>query len=134
MANALYDTGRNAFLNGDIDYTSDTIKMALVSNSYTPDLANHDFYDDISSNVVGTPQTLANKTASAGVANCDDVNFGLVASGSTINYILLYKDTGTAGTSQLIALYDTAVGLPFVTSGAEITIKIDTGANKLFKL
>jgi len=134
MANALYDTGRNAFLNGDIDYTSDTIKMALVSNSYTPDLANHDFYDDISSNVVGTPQTLANKTASAGVANCDDVNFGLVASGSAINYILLYKDTGTAGTSQLIALYDTAVGLPFVTSGAEITIKIDTGANKLFKL
>lgn len=134
MANALYDSGRNAFLNGDIDYTNDTIKMALVSEDYTPDLAGHDFYDDISANVVGTPQTLSNKTAVAGVANCDDVSFGTVASGSTIGYILLYKDTGSPSASQLIALYDTAVGLPFSTSGAEITIKIDTGANKLFKL
>jgi hypothetical protein len=134
MANALYDTGRDAFLNGDIDYTNDTIKMVLVSNGYTPDLANHSFYSSVSSNVVGTPQALTSKTTSAGVANCADVSFGAVTSGSTISYILLYKDTGTASTSQLIALYDTAVGLPFATSGAEITIKIDSGANKLFKL
>lgn len=134
MANALYDTGRNAFLNGEINYTSDTIKMALVSDGYTPDLANHEFYDDLSANVVGTPQALLGKTAVAGIANCSDVEFGTVASGSTINYILIYKDTGSEAASQLIALYDTAVGLPFITSGAEITIKIDTGANKLFKL
>lgn len=134
MANALYDTGRNAFLNGEINYSNDTIKMALVSDAYTPDLASHEFFDDVSSNVVGTPQSLTNKTAIAGVANCDDVDFGVVAAGSTINYILLYKDTATSNTSQLIALYDTAVGLPFLTSGAEIKIRIDTGANKLFKL
>lgn len=134
MANALYDSGRNAFLNGDIDYTNDTIKMALVKDSYVPDLASHNFYNEVSSNVVGTPQTLANKTTTAGVANCDDVNFGTIASGSLIKYILLYKDTGSAAASQLIALYDTAAGLPFNTSGAEIAIKIDSGANKLFKL
>ena len=27
MANALYDTGRAAFLNGDIDWTNDNIKF-----------------------------------------------------------------------------------------------------------
>lgn len=134
MANALYDTGRNAFLNGEINFTSNTIKMALLSDGYTPNLASHDFYNDVSSFVVGTPQSLTNKTANAGVAGCDDVSFGPVASGSNVNYILIYKDTGTAGTSQLIALYDTATGLPFATSGADITIRIDTGANKLFKL
>lgn len=134
MANALYDSGRNGFLNGEIDYTDDTIKMALVSASYTPSLAGHNFYSDVSSNVVGTPQELSSKTTSAGVANCADVNFGTVATGSDVTYILLYKDSGTDSTSQLIALYDTAVGIPFATSGAEITIKIDSGANKLFKL
>lgn len=134
MANALYDTGRDAFLNGDIDYTADTIKMALVSSSYTPNLNTHDFWNDVSANVVGTPQTLAGKSTSAGIANCSDVTFSAVAGGSTVAYIVLYKDTGTPATSQLIACYDTATGLPIVTSGADITIRIDTGSNKLFKL
>jgi hypothetical protein len=134
MSNALYDSGRNAFLKGEINFIDDTIKMALVSSNHVPDLSNHTFYSSISGDVVGTPQTIQNKTAVAGVANSDDVDFGAIATGSTINYILLYKDTGTAGTSPLIALYDTATGIPFATSGSEVTIKIDNGANKLFKL
>jgi len=134
MANALYDNGRNAFLNGDIDYTNDTIKMALVSGSYVPDLVDHDFFNDLSSSVIGIPQVLSGKTTSAGVANCSDVNFGTITAGSVVQYIVLYKDSGSDSTSNLIALYDTAVGIPFTTSGAEITIKIDTGASKLFKL
>jgi hypothetical protein len=32
MANSLYDIGRNGFLNGDIDFLNDTIKMALLKN------------------------------------------------------------------------------------------------------
>lgn len=134
MANALYDAGRNAFLNGSINFSSDTIKMALVSSSYTPNLSTHDFWNDVSANVVGTPQTLTNKTTTAGVADCDDVTFSAVASGSTVSYLVVYKDTGTASTSNLIACYDTATGIPIATSGADITIRIDSGSNKLFKL
>lgn len=134
MANALYEAGRDAFLNGDIDYSADTIKMALVSSSYTPNFSTHDFWDDVSANVVGTPQTLASKSTSAGVATCADVTFSAVTSGSTVSYIVLYKDTGTPSTSALIACFDTATGLPISTSGADITIRIDTGSNKLFKL
>lgn len=134
MANALYGTGRDAFLNGDIDYSADTIKMALVSDAYTPNLTTDDFWNDVSANVVGTPQTLASKTTALGIANCADVTFSAVAGGSTVTYIVLYKDTGTPATSQLIACYDTATGLPIATSGADITIRIDTGSNKLFKL
>lgn len=136
MANSLYDSGRNSFLTGEIDYVNDTVKMALVATSYTSDVSGHVYYNDIdpASNVVGTAQTLLNKTAVAGVADCDDVEFGTIAAGSTIAYIVLYKDTGDNNTSPLIAVYDTAAGLPFTTSGSEITIKIDDGANKLFKL
>ena len=134
MANALYDAGRNSFLTGAINFTSDTIKMALVSSSYTPNLSTHDFWNDVSANVVGTPQTLTTKTATAGVADCDDVTFTAVAGGSTVTYLVLYKDTGSSATSNLIACYDTATGLPITTSGADITIRIDNSSSKLFKL
>jgi hypothetical protein len=30
MANAVYDKAREAFLNGDLDWSSDTIKVVLV--------------------------------------------------------------------------------------------------------
>jgi hypothetical protein len=57
MANALYDKGRQAFLEGSIAYLTDTIKVALVTNGYTPNLSTHQFYSDLTpgSNVVGTP-------------------------------------------------------------------------------
>lgn len=134
MANALYGTGRDAFLNGDIDFAADTIKMALVSDAYTPSINVHNFWDDVSSNVVGTPQTLSGKSSALGVANCSDVTFSAVAGGSTVAYLVLYKDSGVAGTSPLIALYDTVTGFPLETSGSDIVIQIDTGSNKLFKL
>lgn len=44
-------------------------------------------------------------------------------SGSTITQFVVYNDTGTAATSELIALYDTATGLPCVPNGGNITLQ-----------
>ena len=134
MANSLYDKGREGFLTGAINFTSDTINMILVNDSYSPDTSVDQVYSDVSSFVVGSPVALSSKDATSGVANCADVVFSSVAGGSTVAYIVLYKDTGAPSTSTLIALYDTATGLPFSTNGANVTIAIDTGALKLFKL
>lgn len=108
--------------------------MGLVAAAYSPTLASDQFYSTISSAVIGTPVALTSKSSSAGIANCANVTFTSVAAGSTAAYIALYKDTGTPANSQLIALIDTATGLPVVTNGGNITVTIDTGANKLFKL
>lgn len=133
MANALYDLGRNAFLKGQIDYLTHTIKAALVSGSYTPDLAADQYWSTVVGNVVGTPQALANKTATAGVANADPTTFSSVV-GSVVVYVVIYRDTGTNGTSPLIALIDTGTGLPVTPNGGDITINWDTGISKIFKL
>jgi hypothetical protein len=108
--------------------------IPVHTSSYTPNLSTHDFWNDVSANVVGTPQTLANKTATAGVADADDVTYTAVAGGSTVSYLVLYKDTGNTATSNLIACFDTATGLPITTSGADITIRFDSGSNKIFRL
>ena len=134
MSNALYDKGREGFLDGSIDWDTDTIKAALVKTAYTPDLANHDNWDDVSANVVGTPQTLTGKTVAAGVADAADITFSSV-SGDQCSYIVLYKDTGTPSTSRLIACIDTATGLPVTPNGGDITVTWDdTAGLKIFKL
>ena len=136
MANALYDTGRNAFLTGDIDWVNDDIRVILVdAQDYTVDLSLHDFLDDIpaGARVATGSASLANKSATGGVADADDETLSSV-SGDESEALVLYKHTGTESTSQLIAYIDTATGLPVTPNGGDITITWDSGANKIFKL
>ena len=133
MANALYDLGRQAFLEGAIDYLADDIKCALVRNDYVPNLATDDYYDNVNSYVVGTPVSLSNKTSTNGVADADNLTFTAVT-GTNVTYLVLYQDTGVAATSHLIALWDTVAGLPYTPTGADVVVAWDNGASKIFKL
>ncbi|WP_150523840.1 hypothetical protein [Roseibium sediminis] len=138
MANALYTKFKEAILKGEIDLTSDTIKVALVDTGGYTFAATHQFLSDIGSNILGTAQTLANATVTNGVFDADDVVFTEQAAGigtlDAIEALVIYKDTGTAATSNLIAYYDTATGLPVNPNGGDITITWDAGANKIFAI
>ncbi|MDX7846036.1 hypothetical protein SJR91_00260 [Aeromonas caviae] len=133
MANALYDKGREKFLTGAINASVDTLKCALIKDTYAPTLGSDEFFSTLSSHVVGTPQTLTSKTVTGGVLDAADVTFSAVPT-AAVKYCAIYKDTGSAATSPLIALFDTAAGLPVSTNGGDIIIAWDNGANKIFKL
>ncbi|ANO03595.1 hypothetical protein [Mycobacteroides immunogenum] len=137
MANALYDKGREAFATGAINWNGDTIKVVLVdttAGAYTPNLATHQFLSDIAAGArVATSGALTGKTATAGICNAASVTFSAV-SGASVEAMVIYKDTGTVGTSPLIAYIDTATGLPVSPNGGDINIAWDTGTNKIFKL
>lgn len=134
MANALYDTGRNAFLQGQINWVLDNISAVLVDTaSYTVDLVNHQYLSDIPLAARTATAALTGKTAVAGVADAADTTF-LNVTGPQSEALVLYKDTGIDTTSQLIAYIDTAVGLPVTPSGGDIVILWDNGTNKIFKL
>lgn len=143
MANALYPKYKELLLNPGtlgstsgtaVDLADDTIKVALVdTGTYTYSSA-HDFYDDVSAAVVGTPQTLGSKTVTNGVFDAADVTFTSV-SGSSVEALVIYKDTGTASTSPLIAYIDTvSSGLPVTPNGGNITVTWDNGSSKIFAL
>lgn len=132
MASALYDKGREAFLLGDIDWVTDDIKaIAIDASDYTVDFATHEFLDDIPGAArVSTSPDLTTKTATAGVADCDDITFAAVT-GDSIEAVVIYKDTGIEATSNLIAYIEAG---PVTPNGTDLTFTVSEGANKLFKL
>lgn len=135
MANALYDLGRQAFLNGGINWLSDDIRGILVdSASYAVNLATHDFLDDIPAPArTAVSTSLTGKTSTNGVADANDVTFTTVT-GPQSEAVVIYKHTGTEATSNLIAYIDTATGLPVTPSGGNISVTWDNASNKIFKL
>lgn len=137
MSSALYNSYKESLLSQSpvTDLDTDTIKAALVmSASYTFSAA-HAFVSDLGAGrAATTDQTLGSKTVAAGVFDAADVSFPAVT-GTSVNAIVLYKDTGVAGTSPLIAYIDTAsAGLPVVPNGGAIAVAWDNGTNKIFKI
>lgn len=100
-----------------IDLMADTIKLALVTSAYTPDIDAHDFWDDVSANeATGTGYTaggatFASKTGAV-VAASDLAKFDAadvawtISSALSARYAVLYKSTGTGATSPLIGYVD----------------------------
>jgi len=135
MANALYDLGREGFLDGTIDWDTDNIKVVLVdATDYVVNLAtDNDLADIAVGGRVATSANLSSKTVTAGVADAADVTFSTVT-GDESEALVIYQDTGVEGTSRLIAYIDSATGLPVTPNGGDITVTWDSGANKIFKL
>ena len=134
MSNALYGKGKEKILSAAIDFTTATIKVALVKNTYPQNLSTDEFYSDISAYVLNTPQTLGSKTVTLGVFDAADVTYTAVTAGDTCEAVVIYKDTGVAGTSPLIAYIDTITGFPLATNGGDITIQWDNGSFRVFSL
>lgn len=140
MSNALYAQGRERFLGHTtegISWINDTIKCSLVSSSYTPSAATHTYLSSITAHTGSTTAfTLVTKTATTGTADAGDATFSTVAANSVWNYVVIWKEVaaGTIATSPLIAVLDTATGLPVTSSGGDIIIQWDNGANKIFTL
>lgn len=135
MANALYDKGRQGFLEGAIDWDTDDIRIILIDVAdYTVNLATHDNLDDVAGAArVATSGSLGSKTVTDGVADAGDVTLSAV-SGDPSEAIVGYKHTGTESTSRLIFYIDTATGLPVTPNGNDIIVRWDNGSNRIFKL
>jgi hypothetical protein len=103
--------------NKEVDFDSDTIKVALLTSSYTPNQDSHDYWDDVSSfEVSGTGytaggNTLASKTvgytSGTNVTKFDAADVSWTSSTITARYAVLYDDTpATAATKPLIGYVD----------------------------
>jgi hypothetical protein len=117
MPSKLYGQFLSQALNKEIDWDTDTIKVALLSNAYTPDQDAHNYFDDVVANeVTGTGYTqggitLANKTNTYNsatnviVLDADDVTWS--SSTITARYAVVYDASpATNATRPLIGYVD----------------------------
>ena len=135
MANSLYARGKQRMLEKLISFKDDDIQALLVSADYTPDPNAHEFLSDVQAYALGgSTKPLANKTTTLGVFDASDVTWLQVAGGATAEAVVLFKNTGVAGTSPLLGYIDTITGFPVATGGSDITVQWDNGAFKIFSL
>lgn len=125
MANAIYPKWKEALIQASSNSAlTGTVKVALVdTGTYTYSSA-HEFLSSLSG-VVGTAQTLGTKTYTNGTFDAANVTFTAV-SGATVEALVIYIDTGVAGTSRLVSFQDTGVtGLPVTPNGGDINVTFD---------
>lgn len=136
MANRLYTKARQKFLEAGINLLTDTIKASLIdTGAYTPNFDTNEFFSIIPGAAVISTATITGKTTTDGVFNGDDSTFlSVPAISPTIEVVLIWKDTGVAATSPLIAYIDSATGLPVQPSGGNLTVVWDNGTDKIFRL
>jgi hypothetical protein len=142
MANALFDPGREGFLDATIDWDTAVIKVALV-RAYTFSAA-HKFVSDVTgaSGVLHvTSSALGSKTVTNGVADGADVAYTAVTANGSNHSVLVFQSSAVGGggdvaasAQRLIAWIDTGTNFPIIPNGGDITIAWDNGSNKIFKL
>jgi hypothetical protein len=122
MANAIYPKYKQAIIQSAANSSlTGTVKAALVDTSTYTYSAAHEFLSSLTG-VVGTAQTIGTKTYTDGVFDGDNLTYTAV-SGASAEAIVIYIDTGTAGTSRLVAYLDSGfTGLPVTPSGGDITV------------
>jgi len=143
MANKWYTKGLGSIMSGAVDLDTDTIKVMLVTSSYTFNVD-----DDFISSGAGTPggselsgtgytagfggagrKAITTKTVTLddtnnrAVFDGDDVAWTAINAGTAAAAILV-KEVTTDADSILIAYIDTATpAFPIVTNGGDVTIQ-----------
>lgn len=136
MSNGRYSKGREKFLSAQIDWLNDDIKAALIDAAdYTVNLVTHEFLSDIP--LIGRTaisNSLADKTVTNGWAGSSNIVFENPV-GDISEAIVIFKDTGDAATSPLIAYLDTNIqNLPLFLNGAKVTIIFDEAVDGIFRI
>jgi hypothetical protein len=134
MADVIYNSFKKKIMDGSIDLDTDTIKVVLVTSSYTPNIDTHTQYSHITNQVTGTGYTaggatLANKSVAVDTTNdrakfdADDTTW--TTASITARGAIIYKYVDNAGspddTSPLICYKD--FGADVTSTNADFTIK-----------
>jgi hypothetical protein len=139
MAISAYMYGNNVLgaYNKEIDWDTDTIKVALLTESYTP-AQTHDFYDDLTNEVANGNgyttggATLGSKTQTyttgTGVTKFDAADSSWTSATFTFRYAAVYVATGNSATSRLIGYVDFGENITIVSG----TVTIPWAATGLF--
>ena len=132
-----YSTVLHQYNGNAINWSSDTIKIGLVTSAYTPNLSTDIYWSTpAASEVTGTNYTAGGATITGisvsqttGVVTVtgNDPDWAASSTGFTgVQYAVLYKSTGTSSTSPLIGYYN--IGGSGSNQGGDFIIQFNSAA------
>jgi len=132
MANFIPNAIKNGLWNSGIpDLTTLTIKAMFIDHADDTPTATDDFIDDFLSAsrvpAIASAPALASKTngvVAVGTFDAADTVFTTL-SGDQSESLILFEDSGSEATSDFVARWDTATGLPLTPNGANVTVVWD---------
>ncbi|MGH7486998.1 MAG: hypothetical protein ACREMY_15555 [bacterium] len=133
MANQWYPKGLQHFAQGDIAFLTATIGVILVGTSYVFS-SSHEFVTDLGANIVARSSALGTKTTTNGVLNAASPVVSAVGGVVNVGFVVLYHNSGSDATSELLVYWDTGTGIPLTPNGGDVTVNFDTGPNKIAAL
>lgn len=135
MAAFIYDIAREKYGNGLLAWTTVDIKLAAIDiSNYVVNQNTDEFLSDVpGAGIVATSANLSGKSNVFGVFDALDITIPTVT-GASIEAALIYRDTGVAGTSELIAYISDGVGFPIIPNGTDILWIFDDSGTKIMKL
>jgi len=99
-----YDAALESALTASLDVTGDPLTITFVDASFLFNSGDV-FLSDVSG-FLGTPFALTSVAVSGGDVSADNATYTGLSPGDVVKGILVYLDTGVAGTSQLIGFID----------------------------
>jgi hypothetical protein len=133
MATVLTNKFKDLLLNGDIDMAADTFKI-MACNQFTVNVATQDFISSVSANqITATGYTAGGATLASKLVtrnNTDNrVYFDFanptwtITGTMTAQIFVIYKDTGNAATSPIVAIIDK--GAPQSRTDADFVLQLN---------
>lgn len=124
MSNFIYGKTKQALLNGQIDVSSDDLKVLLVNSLYIPSVNSDEYVSDIDPTYIKNRSgIIQNVTNIFGTLDADDIEIP-VHNGAAFNAVVLYQNGTSDSDSRLISYIDTSAGLPFVGVNFSLPVTI----------
>jgi hypothetical protein len=123
-------------LSGALNWTTGTfVSAALIADTHTPDPTDVFLSDIPSADRPRAKTVLGGRALVDGSADSFDITFAKVPNAG-LNYIgiVLFLDTAIESTSKLLVFHDSGTGWPVTPNGGNITVQVDSGVNRLFRI
>lgn len=127
MANVFFNSAKVAIATGQIDFDTDTFKLMLVTDAYTPDQDTHDYRNDVTNEITGTGYTAGGATLASVTVTVDNTNNRAVIDAADTAWTsasftarggVLYKARGGASSADELVCA--------ITFGSDLTVTAST--------
>lgn len=131
MASAYYNAGKKYHLNGAVDLDTDTLKVMLLTSTYSPNIDTHAFRSDLTNEVSGTGYTAGGATLASPSVTQDNTNDRAAFDAAdtswstatiTARYAVVYKSRGgLSSADELVCYFD--FGSDYTSTAGTFTIQ-----------